>query len=164
MNKESFKRSLRIIKRKRWPIVLAVLIIITAVAAPVISNAVASHKRYTAKSPIALSEVFVKKTDRERVSLIAHRGFSCQAPENTVPAIKKAAEYGYDTVEIDVRQTADGVWVVSHDADINKMTDKRGKISSYTYYDLITADIDNGANHKLYEGTKIATLDEILKV
>lgn len=164
MNKESFKRSLRIIKRKRWPIVLAVLIIITAVGAPVISNAVASHKRYTAKSPIALSEVFVKKTDRERVSLIAHRGFSCQAPENTVPAIKKAAEYGYDTVEIDVRQTADGVWVVSHDADINKMTDKRGKISSYTYYDLITADIDNGANHKLYEGTKIATLDEILKV
>ncbi len=164
MNKESFKRSLRIIKRKRWPIVLAVLIIITAVAAPVISNAVASHKRYTAKSPIALSEVFVKKTDRERISLIAHRGFSCQAPENTVPAIKKAAEYGYDTVEIDVRQTADGVWVVSHDADINKMTDKRGKISSYTYYDLITADIDNGANHKLYKGTKIATLDEILKV
>lgn len=164
MNKEAFKRSLRIIKRKRWPIVLAALIIAAIVAAPIVSDAVASHKRYTAKSPVALSEVFVKKTDRDKISLIAHRGFSCQAPENSVPAINKAAEYGYDTVEIDVRQTADGVWVISHDADIKGMTDKSGKISSYTYYDLITANIDNGANHKLYEGIKIATLDEMLKV
>ncbi len=164
MNKESVKRSFRIIKRKKWPIVLAVIILIAAISAPLISTAAASRKRYTAKSPISLSEAFIKKTDRDKIHLIAHRGYSCQAPENTIPAIKKAAEYGFDTVEIDVRQTADGVWVVSHDADINGLTDKKGKISSYTYYDLITANIDNGANHKNYGSLKISTLDQILKV
>ena len=112
MNKESVKRSFRIIKRKKWPIVLAVIILIAAISAPLISTAAASRKRYTAKSPISLSEAFIKKTDRDKIHLIAHRGYSCQAPENTIPAIKKAAEYGFDTVEIDVRLTADGVWVV----------------------------------------------------
>lgn len=163
MNKESVKRSFRIIKRKKWPLILAVLIIVTAIAAPIISNMSAEHKRYSAKSPVSLSDVFIKKTDRDKINLIAHRGYSSQAPENTVPAIKKAAEYGFDTVEIDIRQTADGVWVVSHDADIKGMTDKKGKISSYTYYDLITANINNGANHKNYGNLKIATLDQILK-
>ncbi len=163
MNKEAIKRSFRIIKRKKWPVVLASLIVAAAIAAPLVSNAVAEHKRYTAKSPIALSNIYVKKTDQSKIELIAHRGFSCQAPENTVAAVKKAAEYGFDTVEIDVRQTADGVWVVSHDADIKGMTNKRGKISSYTYYDLITADIDNGANHKSYGSLKIATLDQMLQ-
>ena len=163
MNKEAIKRSFRIIKRKKWPIVLAVLIVIAAIAAPVISSAAASHKRYTAKSPIALSSIYIKKADQSKINLIAHRGFSCQAPENTIAAIKKAAEFGFDTVEIDVRQTADSVWVVSHDADIKGMTDKSGKISSYTYYDLITANIDNGANHKNYGSQKISTLDQMLQ-
>lgn len=163
MNKEAIKRSFRIIKRKKWPIVLAVLIVIAAITAPVVSNAAASHKRYTAKSPIALSSIYIKKTDQSKINLIAHRGFSCQAPENTIAAIKKAAEFGFDTVEIDVRQTADSVWVVSHDSDIKGMTDKSGKISSYTYYDLITANIDNGANHKNYGGLKISTLDQMLQ-
>lgn len=163
MNKEAIKRSFRIIKRKKWPIVLAVVIVIATITSPIISNAVASHKRYMAKSPIALSSVYVKKTDQNKINLIAHRGFSCQAPENTVAAVEKAAEYGFDTVEIDVRQTADSVWVVSHDADIKGMTDKSGKISSYTYYDLITANIDNGANHKNYGDLKIATLDQVLQ-
>lgn len=163
MNKEAIKRSFRIIKRKKWPIVLAVVIVIVAITSPIISNAVASHKRYMAKSPIALSSVYVKKTDQNKINLIAHRGFSCQAPENTIAAVEKAAEYGFDTVEIDVRQTADSVWVVSHDADIKGMTDKSGKISSYTYYDLITANIDNGANHKNYGDLKIATLDQVLQ-
>ncbi len=163
MNKEAIKRSFRIIKRKKWPIVLAVLIVIAAITTPVVSNAAASHKRYTAKSPIALSSIYIKKTDQSKINLIAHRGFSCQAPENTIAAIKKAAEFGFDTVEIDVRQTADSVWVVSHDSDIKGMTDKSGKISSYTYYDLITANIDNGANHKNYGGLKISTLDQMLQ-
>lgn len=164
MNKESLKRSLRIIKRKKWPIVLVVIIIISIVAAPIVSNIVKTNKRYSAKTPISLSSIFIKKTDQNKINLIAHRGFSCQAPENTIPAIKKAAQYGFKSVEIDVRQTADGVWVVSHDAEIKGMTDKSGKISTYTYYDLITANIDNGANHKNYRSLKISTLDQILQV
>ncbi|HAX83793.1 MAG TPA: hypothetical protein DCY15_04770 [Ruminococcaceae bacterium] len=163
MNKEAVKRSFRIIKRKKWPIIVAVLVIISIAAIPIVSNAAAARRRYSAKSPIALSSIYIKKTDQSKINLIAHRGFSCQAPENTIAAVKKAAEYGFDTVEIDVRQTADGVWVISHDADIKDMTDKSGKISSYTYYDLITANIDNGANHKNYGDLKIPTLDQMLQ-
>lgn len=163
MNKETVKRSFRIIKRKKWPIIVAVLVIISIAAIPIVSNSAAARRRYSVKSPIALSSIYIKKTDQSKINLIAHRGFSCQAPENTIAAVKKAAEYGFDTVEIDVRQTADGVWVISHDADIKGMTDKSGKISSYTYYDLITANIDNGANHKNYGDLKIPTLDQMLQ-
>lgn len=162
MNKEIIKRTFRIIKRKKWPIILAAVILICAVATPFTVIAINNHKRYSVKNPIELSNIFVKKTDREKINLIAHRGFSCQAPENTVSAIQKAAEYGFDTVEIDVRQTSDGVWVVFHDESIEGMTNLRGKLSSFTYFDLITADIDSGANHKLCENKKIPTLTEAL--
>lgn len=162
MNKEAVRRNFRIIKRKKWPIILAAVILTLAVVTPPIVSAVANGKRYSDKAPIALSSVFIKESDRSKISLIAHRGFSCQAPENTSAAIEKAAEYGFDTVEFDIRQTADGVWVVSHDDEIKQMTDKRGKISTYTYYDLITANIDNGANHKEYDSLKIMTLEEAL--
>lgn len=164
MNKEAVKRNLRIIKRKKWPIILVAVILVAAVATPLIVSAVADGKRYSAKEPIALSSIFVKKSDQGRISLIAHRGFSSQAPENTAAAIEKAADYGFDTVEIDIRQTADGVWVVSHDDDISDMTDKSGSISSYTYYDLITATVDNGANHESYTDLKILTLEEALSL
>lgn len=164
MNKEAFKRNLRIIKRKKWPIILVAVILVAAIITPLIVSAVADGKRYSAKEPIALSSIFVKKSDQSKISLIAHRGFSSQAPENTAAAIEKAADYGFDTVEIDIRQTADGVWVVSHDDDISDMTDKSGSISSYTYYDLITATVDNGANHESYTDLKILTLEEALSL
>lgn len=164
MNKEAVKRNLRIIKRKKWPIILAAVILVAAIVTPLIVSAVADGKRYSAKEPIALSSIFVKKSDQSKISLIAHRGFSSQAPENTAAAIEKAADYGFDTVEIDIRQTADGVWVVSHDDDISDMTDKSGSISSYTYYDLITATVDNGANHESYTDLKILTLEEALSL
>lgn len=164
MNKEAFKRNLRIIKRKKWPIILAAAILVATIVTPFIVSTVADGKRYSAKNPIALSSVFVKKSDQSKISLIAHRGFSSQAPENTAAAIEKAADYGFDTIEIDIRQTADGVWVVFHDDDISDMTDKSGNISSYTYYDLITATVDNGANHMNYPDLKILTLEEALSL
>jgi len=50
------------------------------------------------------------------VEVIAHRGASRLAPENTVAAFEMAAIVGADGVELDVRRTADGVLVVHHDA------------------------------------------------
>lgn len=163
MNKESFKRQLRIIRRKKWPIALAVILIISVIAAPIANSAISLHKRLSPKNPIPLSSAFIMKTERAKMHLIAHRGYSAQAPENTVPAIEKAREYGFDTVEIDVRQTQDGVWVISHDADVKTLTDKHGKISSYTYYDLVTCTVVKGAHHEEYENLKIPTLEQALK-
>jgi glycerophosphoryl diester phosphodiesterase len=47
--------------------------------------------------------------------VIAHRGASRAAPENTVAAFRRAAEMGADMVELDVRRSADGRLVVHHD-------------------------------------------------
>lgn len=52
--------------------------------------------------------------------IIAHRGASAHAPENTLGAISLAWEHQADGVEIDVRLTADNEWVVIHDADLRR--------------------------------------------
>ncbi len=52
------------------------------------------------------------------VRVIAHRGASAAAPENTVEAFALARELGADWVELDVRRTADGALVVHHDAEL----------------------------------------------
>ena len=163
MNKESFKRRIRILRRKKWPLALAITVIIAAVATPIVISSVNMHRRLSPKNPVPLSSAIIMRTERAKIHLIAHRGYSAQAPENTAAAIEKAAEYGFDAVEIDVRQTQDGVWVLSHDADVKTLTDKHGKISSYTYYDLVTCTVDKGAHHEKYENLKIPTLEQALK-
>lgn len=150
-------------KRKKWPVVLFVVLIVAIIALPVAATVAVSNNRLGEKTPIPLTDVLIKKTDREKVTLVAHRGYSAQAPENTIPAIQKAAEYGFDYVEIDIRQTKDGVWVLMHDEDIKSVCDKRGKVSSYTYYDLIACNVVKGANADEYENLKVPTLEQALK-
>jgi len=55
----------------------------------------------------------------DRPLVLAHRGASDVAPENTIAAFSKARELGADGVELDVRRTADGVLMVHHDPEIN---------------------------------------------
>ncbi|MGZ4673943.1 MAG: glycerophosphodiester phosphodiesterase, partial [Ilumatobacteraceae bacterium] len=50
------------------------------------------------------------------VQVLAHRGASRAAPENTVEAFRLAKAFGSDAVELDVRRTSDGTLVVHHDA------------------------------------------------
>lgn len=163
MNKEQFKRKLRIMKRKKWPFALIALLIVAIVAVPVISSVKSSSDRLEAKTPIPLTDILIKQTEREKITLVAHRGYSAQAPENTLPAIQKAAEFGFDYVEIDVRQTKDGVWVLMHDSDIKTVCDTKGKVSSFTYYDLVPCNIVKGANAEEYTDLKIPTFEQALK-
>jgi glycerophosphoryl diester phosphodiesterase len=55
------------------------------------------------------------------VSVTAHRGSSRDAPENTLAAVRKAIEQGADCAEVDVRLTADGVPVLVHDEDLQRL-------------------------------------------
>ena len=121
MNKESIKRRLRIIKRKKWPIAVITVILVAAIVLPITVSLVSSQKRFNTKTPLPLTDILTQEKDRERITLVAHRGYSAQAPENTIPSITKAAEYGFDYVEIDIRQTKDGVWVLMHDEDIKSV-------------------------------------------
>ena len=59
--------------------------------------------------------MFVTRRSHGVTCVIAHRGASRAAPENTVAAFRRAAEMGADMVELDVRRSADGRLVVHHD-------------------------------------------------
>lgn len=54
--------------------------------------------------------------------IVAHRGHSAAAPENSLQALERAIEAGADAVECDVRFAGDGSLVVSHDADLRRLT------------------------------------------
>ena len=64
--------------------------------------------------------------------VIAHRGASSEAPENTLPAFELAASPGADAFELDVRLAAHGVPVVIHDPALDRTTDGSGLVSTLT--------------------------------
>ena len=64
--------------------------------------------------------------------VIAHRGASGLAPENTLAAFRLAAALGAEGVEMDVQLTADGQAVVIHDSYVNRTTDGKGSVASLT--------------------------------
>lgn len=83
---------------------------------------------------------------------IGHRGASAYAPENTLAAIRKAAELGADMVELDVQASADGVPVILHDAELSRTTSGRGSVYEHCLEHLKR--LDAGA------GEAIPTLEE----
>jgi glycerophosphoryl diester phosphodiesterase len=72
--------------------------------------------------------------------VIAHRGSSAEAPENTLPAFEAAVRRGADAIELDVRLTADGAPVVIHDATLDRTTDRSGPVAAVTLAELRTVD------------------------
>jgi len=70
------------------------------------------------------------------VRVIAHRGSSARAPENTLAAFRAALEDGADGVELDARLTADGMVVVMHDDDVARTTNGTGHVSEMSFEQL----------------------------
>ncbi len=68
--------------------------------------------------------------------LIAHRGYSADADENTLSAFQAAIEIGVDYVELDVQQTADGVVIVNHDKTFNRVFGVNKRTWETTYAEL----------------------------
>lgn len=117
---------------------------------------------YDAPEIHKLSESNIKNT--EDIKLTAHRGFSGVAPENTIAAFEKAAEYNFFAAECDVHLTKDGVWVIYHDDNIFRLTNGYKNIADATYNELQEYVIDNGVNVEKYPNQKIPTLEEFLIV
>ena len=62
----------------------------------------------------------------------AHRGASAMRPENTLPAFRRAIEFGADGIECDIHLTTDGQYVVCHDNEIDRTSNGTGKLSEMT--------------------------------
>ena len=75
--------------------------------------------------------------NQRRVLRIAHRGASAYAQENSLAALRAAAELGSDMVEIDIRFTADDVPVVIHDSSLRRVYGIAGNVGDYRWADLI---------------------------
>ncbi len=99
----------------------------------------------------------------KKTLLVAHRGGSLLAPENTMAAFKNALKLGVDRIELDVQQSNDGVVMVIHDEKINRTTTGKGNISKLTFNQLLTYDAGIKFS-KHYAGEKIPTLDEVLSL
>ncbi len=70
------------------------------------------------------------------IKVLAHRGASGYAPENTMPSFEKAIELGADGIELDIQMTKDGEIVVIHDETINRTSDGEGWVKDYTLAEL----------------------------
>ncbi|MDI1250353.1 MAG: glycerophosphodiester phosphodiesterase [Lacunisphaera sp.] len=68
--------------------------------------------------------------------VIAHRGASVEAPENTLGAFRRALALGVDGIELDVQVTRDGVPVVFHDTSLRRLTGVTGPLATRTWCDL----------------------------
>ena len=95
------------------------------------------------------------------LSIIAHRGASAVAPENTLSAFRMAREVGADGFETDVQLTRDGVPVIAHNYSIDAVSDGSGLISEMTYAELRGYDFGSWFGEG-FRGERIATLRECL--
>lgn len=92
-----------------------------------------------------------------KTKIIAHRGASSDAPENTIEAVQLAWQQNCDAVEIDVQLTADGEIVVFHDADTERMTGKPGLLKEKNRAEIRQLNIESKGCK-----TRIPLLQEIL--
>lgn len=93
--------------------------------------------------------------------VIAHRGASASAPENTLAAFRRAHDLGARWVEFDVRVTADGRPVVVHDRTLERTTDGAGVVADLPLAAL--GDLDAGQwFDPVFAGELIPTLEEVL--
>lgn len=95
------------------------------------------------------------------VEIIAHRGASHDAPENTLASIGLAWEQGTDGVEIDVMLSRDGQIVLFHDEDLQRLAGVASKISDLTYTELRRLDVGKW-KHSKWSGEGIPLLTAAL--
>ncbi|MHC4427881.1 MAG: glycerophosphodiester phosphodiesterase [Planctomycetota bacterium] len=104
---------------------------------------------------------FLRPPERPRV--IAHRGFSGAAPENTLAAFEKALALDVDMIELDVLLSADEHLVVVHDDDLGRTTNGEGPVHTRTLAELKTLDAGTWFS-EAFAGERIPTLHEVFEL
>ena len=103
--------------------------------------------------------------------VVAHRGASSEAPENTLAAVRRAIARDADLVEVDLQRTKDGALVVMHDTTLARTTDVRRLfprrspwlVSDFTADEI--AGLDAGSWHSRdFAGERVPTLEQLVDV
>ncbi len=105
--------------------------------------------------------------EAKTVWVIAHRGASGVAPENTLAAFRRAVELGAGFIETDLQLSCDTRLVALHDPTLKRTTNGKGKVSSATLAELRKLDAGGwfrGVQTEpgSFSGEKIPTIEEIL--
>lgn len=95
-------------------------------------------------------------------SIIAHRGASGYAPENTLAAFRRAVEIGAQFIETDLQISRDGHFVAIHDASLRRTTNGYGRVEDLTLSELKALDAGSWFA-PAFAGERIPTLGEILE-
>jgi glycerophosphoryl diester phosphodiesterase len=95
------------------------------------------------------------------MEIIAHRGASQDAPENTLAAVRLAWEQGAEAVECDVHLTRDGRLAVIHDEDTQRVASRRLAVAETTLAELKELDVGSWKSRQ-FAGERIPSLDQLL--
>ncbi len=110
---------------------------------------------------------FLNNSEKNRPLVIAHRGDSSNVPENTIPAFDDAFSLGVDCLETDVHITKDDQFVLFHDDTVDRTTEGKGLVSSFTLSELKKLDAGYRFQPPNFpfraKGLQIQTLDKILQ-
>lgn len=95
--------------------------------------------------------------------IVCHRGARFDAPENTFSSAQKAIEIGGAVIELDIRQSSDGVLYVMHDETVDRTTNGSGPIAEMTSVEVDA--LDAGSWHDpTFAGERVPRLDAFLRM
>lgn len=95
------------------------------------------------------------------LEIVAHRGYSARAPENTLAALRAALDAGASSLEWDVRMARDGIPVLFHDDVLDRTTDGRGRVDRCTSEELARLDAGGWFSEE-FRGEPVPTLEQAL--
>lgn len=110
---------------------------------------------------LVMSDKIDQSLKGKTFDVIAHKGASGIAPENTLAAIQAALDIGVDMIELDVRNTGDEEIVVIHDETLDRTTNGTGDVHDYTLEEIKQLDAGSWFDPK-FHNEKVPTLKEAL--
>ncbi len=143
---------------KKLSILIALTLIITSMSAFVLPENARADEEETTEAP----------ANPDEYELVAHRGFSGVAPENSMPAFQKAVEAGFEHIEFDIQRckpdsTGKAKWVISHDNSLERLCGVNKLISDMTVDEIKKYNYKAGNNIALYHNVKVVSYEEMIK-
>ncbi|MBQ6253837.1 MAG: glycerophosphodiester phosphodiesterase family protein [Bacteroidales bacterium] len=137
--------------------------ILLAALAAVALSAISCGKAGNGESAASKAMSILKDPASKKILVAAHRGDWRNYPENSIPAIESLIKMGVDMMELDVKMTSDGVLVVCHDQTVDRTTNGKGLISTYTLDSLKTLRLKR-SHGVTTDSLRMPTLKEALLV